>query len=135
MSTPTTQAEPRWTVEGFASFWADPDINHVKFILTDDVTGYWTGRDEPYRGKDEYAGCIAALVGAVPGVRVEINEHAESGPYTFIRWTMHGEAANGPFTVGGMDRIRLRDGLVAENYIVFDSRAFERAAGIPLPWV
>jgi len=35
----------------------------------------------------------------------------------------------------GIDRIRLRNGQVAENVIVFDTNAFERRAGIAVPWL
>jgi hypothetical protein len=140
MSITETQAGSRgasaqWTVEGFGAFWANPDVNLVGYVLTEDIVGYWSGREEPFRGRADYSGCIGALIEALPGVRVEINEHAESGPYTFIRWTMHATGKKGPFTISGMDRIRLRDGLVDENYIVFDTRAFEQASGIPVPWV
>jgi len=127
-------AKAQWTVEGFGAFWANPDASLVTYVLTEDVVGYWSGREEPFCGRADYAGCIGALIDALPGVRVEINEHAESGPYTFIRWTMHATGSHGPFSISGMDRIRLRDGLVAENYIVFDTRAFELASGIAVPW-
>jgi hypothetical protein len=35
----------------------------------------------------------------------------------------------------GIDRIRLRNGQVAENVIVFDTNAFEHRAGIAVPWL
>jgi ketosteroid isomerase-like protein len=135
MTTPQTATELGWTVEGFAGFWAHPDINLVTAILADDVVGYWSGRAEPVHGVDDYAACIADLLNALPDVRLKIGEYAENGPHTFIRWIMHATGASGPFEMTGIDRIRVRDGKVNENYVVFDTTTFEKRAGIPMPWV
>lgn len=131
----STNTDLHWSVEGFAAFWAHPDIDLVKAVLTDDVVGYWSGRDEPVSGTDDYTACIADLLNALPDVRLEVGECAETGPYTFVRWIMHASGANGPFTMTGVDRIRVRDGKVDENYVIFDTAAFEKRAGIPVPWV
>jgi hypothetical protein len=53
---PVGQASPRvsWSVEGFARFWAKPDLNLVAAVLTHDVVGRWPGRRLPARGVAEY---------------------------------------------------------------------------------
>jgi hypothetical protein len=42
---------------------------------------------------------------------------------------MHGTGARGPFELVGMDRTRVRDGLVCENYVFFDLAQFEELVG------
>jgi hypothetical protein len=136
---PPKIASPRgkraWSVDGFRAFWSTPNPEIVPQVCTDDVIGHWAGRDEPVRGPADYTQCIAALVAALPDIRLEVAEHAEAGEFTFVRWIMSATGRYGPFQLTGIDRMRLRDGQVAENVIVFDTKAFERRAGMPVPWV
>lgn len=131
--TPTAE-QPGWSVEMFEGFWANPDPALVPAVLTEDVVGHWPGREEPARGRDEYAACIAAIVEALPGMRLEVAEHAHKGDFHFIRWILHAGGEHGPFTLTGMDRVRTRGPQVAENVIVFDTAAFERRSGKRIPW-
>jgi hypothetical protein len=133
MSEQTVQ-QPAWSVEMFEGFWSNPDPALVPAVLTDDVVGYWPGRDEPVRGRDEYTGCIAGIVEALPGMRLEVAEHAQAGEFFFIRWILHATGEHGPFELTGIDRVRVRGPLVAENLIVFDTAAFEARAGKSIPW-
>lgn len=110
-----------WSVEMFERFWAAPDPALVAAVLTDDVIGHWPWSEEPVRGADAYVQAIADVVRMLPGMHLEVAEHATNGEFTFVRWVLHATGANGPFTLSGIDRIRLRDGLVAENYIRFDT--------------
>jgi hypothetical protein len=48
----------------------------------------------------------------------------------FIRWIMRATGRKGPFELSGIDRIRMRDGRVAENVIRFDSGHLRRLAGL-----
>jgi SnoaL-like polyketide cyclase len=134
----TNIASPRrkrtWSVDGFRAFWARPKPEIVPEVLTNDVSGHWAGRDEPMRGPDDYTRCIAALVAALPDVRLDVAEHAHAGEFTFVRWILHATGRFGPFQLTGIDRMRLRDGQVAENVIVFDTNTFERRAGLSIPW-
>lgn len=123
-----------WSVEGFRAFWANPRPELVPDVLTDDVIGYWPGRDEPVRGPDDYTRCIAALVAALPDMRLEVAEHARTDDFTFVRWIMHATGRLGPFELTGIDKVKQRDGHVAENVIVFDTKAFEARAGLAIPW-
>jgi hypothetical protein len=123
-----------WSVATFERFWAEPDATLVAPALTEDVVGWWPGLADPVRGRDDYVACIAALLDALPGLRLEVAEHAQSGEFTFVRWIMHATGRNGPFELTGIDRIRVRDGVLAENVIEFDTAAFEARAGLPVPW-
>jgi hypothetical protein len=120
-----------WSVERFERFWANPDAALVPASLTEDVVGYWAGRAAPVRGREAYTDCIAALLETLPGLYVAVAEHASSGEFTFIRWIMH---ADGPFELSGIDRVRTRDGLVAENRVVFDTAEFKAQSGKDIPW-
>lgn len=124
MSTTT----PTWTVEGFAAFWAAPDPALVGAMLTEDVVGHWPGGEEVH-GREAYTESLAQIIEMIPDIRLEVAEHATNGEYTFVRWIMHGTGANGPVELSGIDRIRLRDGLVCENIIRFDRRRLEELLG------
>ena len=107
-----------WTTELFADFWADPDLSFVPRIITDDIVGHWPGRT--VRGADEYMAALTQLLEWIPDLHLEVPERVMSGDLGFTRWIMHGTGAAGPFVLDGMDRTRVRDGLVCENYIFFD---------------
>jgi ketosteroid isomerase-like protein len=115
-----------WTTELFAEFWRAPDLKWVPSIITDDVVGYWPGA-RTVRGKEEYMQALEELLALVPDVRLEVPEHTMSADdeFGFSRWVMHGTGSNGPFELVGMDRTRVRDGLVCENYIFFDLAQFQ----------
>jgi ketosteroid isomerase-like protein len=115
-----------WTTELFAEFWRAPDLKWVPSIITDDVVGYRPGA-RTVRGKEEYMQALEELLALVPDVRLEVPEHTMSadGEFGFSRWVMHGTGSNGPFELVGMDRTRVRDGLVCENYIFFDLAQFQ----------
>jgi hypothetical protein len=49
--------------------------------------------------------------------------------FGFTRWVMHATVANGSFELDGMDRARVRDGLVCENYVFFDSAQCDAFVG------
>jgi hypothetical protein len=119
-----------WTTELFAEFWAKPDLSWVPGIITDDVVGYWPG-NRTVRGKREYMQALEDLLTLLPDVHLEVPEHAmsEDGEFGFSRWIMHATGPNGPFELVGMDRTRVRDGFVCENYIFYDPIQFQSLAG------
>ncbi|HEY3189576.1 MAG TPA: nuclear transport factor 2 family protein [Solirubrobacteraceae bacterium] len=131
MSTPTRIA---WSVDGFAAFWSNPDPAYVPPLLTEDVVGVWPGTGEPVRGREAYTKVLAEVIELMPDLRLEVAEHATNGEYTFVRWIMHATGANGPFEMSGVDRIRLRDGLVCENVIRLDRAEFEERSGLKAPF-
>jgi ketosteroid isomerase-like protein len=115
------QPQPRgWSVDRFAAFWKKPDLAQVAPALTPDVVGYWPGSDEPVRGIADYTQRIADLIALVPDFRLDVAEHAVNDNCVFIRWIAHGSFEGKPLEFGGVDRVRMRDGLVAENRIYCD---------------
>jgi hypothetical protein len=124
----------RFTAESFAQFWSNPDATLVRHAVTPDVVGQWPGTGEAAVGTIAYADRIAKMLALIPDLRLEVLEHATNGDVLFIRWLARGTGANGSFQMSGMDRIRLRDGLVAENVIVFDTALFEQLVGARVPY-
>jgi ketosteroid isomerase-like protein len=114
------------TTDLFAEFWAAPDLKYIPTIITDDVVGYWPG-GRTVSGKAEYMQALEDLLTSLPDLRLEVPEHTMSanGEFGFSRWVMHATGANGPFELDGMDRTRVRDGLVCENYVFFDPIQFQ----------
>jgi SnoaL-like domain len=126
-------SDQRFTADQFAAFWASPDPGMVVHAVVPDVVGYWPGRAEPVRGAQAYADAIASVLAMIPDIRLEVLESAVDGDLLFIRWRGRGTGRKGPFEMGGIDRIRLRDGRVAENVIVFDTGEFAARSGHPWP--
>jgi epsilon-lactone hydrolase len=119
-----------WTTDVFAEFWKAPDLSYIPSIITDDVVGYWPG-GRTVRGREEYMRALEDLLALLPDLHLEVQEHTMSadGEFGFTRWVMHATGANGPFELDGMDRTRVRDGLVCENYVFFDSARFQALVG------
>jgi ketosteroid isomerase-like protein len=119
-----------WTTDLFAEFWAAPDLKYIPSIITDDVVGYWPG-GRTVRGAREYLQALEELLTLLPDLRLEVREHTMSadGEFGFSRWVMHATGADGPFELVGMDRTRVRDGRVCENYIFFDLAQFQELVG------
>lgn len=122
-------AAPGWSVDRFAEFWAKPDASLVPRLVTSDVVGWWPGSDEPVRGVAAYSKALEDIIGLIPGIRLRVAEHATNGEFVFVRWVMSATGAAGPFELSGIDRVRLRDGLVAENVIRFDTAHLQRLLG------
>jgi ketosteroid isomerase-like protein len=117
----TGREKTGWSVEAFAEFWANPDPALVAALVTDDVIGHWPGTDVPVSGIEDYTRAIEQILTVAPGMHLEVAEHATNGDNTFVRWIMHATGADGPFTLSGIDRVKLRGGLVCENIIRFDT--------------
>lgn len=124
MSTTDTRTQPAWSVDVFAAFWDNPDPRLIPAMLTEDVVGIWPGGEEVY-GPEAYTERLAQVLDMIPGMRLEVAEHATNGEFTFVRWIMLASGADGPFEMTGIDRIRLRDGLVCENVIRFDRQELQ----------
>jgi hypothetical protein len=122
-------ARPAWSVKAFANFWAKPDPKLIPGFLTPDVVGHWPG-EEPVRGVEAYTQALAGVIALLPDIRLEIAEHAVNGEFVFIRWIMRATGRKGPFQFTGIDRVRVRDGLVAENIIRFDRAHLQQLAGL-----
>jgi hypothetical protein len=128
----TQQTTPTFTAEAFAAFWASPSAEAVTpELFTADVVGHWP--DTVVRGPEAYTARLKQLLEMLPDLRLEVGDHADNGEHIFVRWVMRATGRHGAFEMGGVDRIKTRDGLVAENRIYFDTRRFEELSGYALP--
>jgi hypothetical protein len=118
-----------WSLEVFQAFWKKPDLSWVPTTVHPDVVGYWPWSPTPVRGLKEYTQGVATVLYIVPDNTMDVVEHATNGDLNFIRWVAHGTGAKGPFEVTGVDRIRVKDGLLYENRIYFDSAHFRNSIG------
>ena len=84
---------------------------------------------KPARGVEEYVKGLAAVLAIVPDITLEVAEHATNGNLVFIRWIARGTGSRGRFELSGIDRFLVRDGLVAENRVFFDSNRFRKTIG------
>ncbi|THD02681.1 hypothetical protein B1810_13715 [Panacagrimonas perspica] len=117
-------------MERFAQFWSNPSADDVPDLVTDDVVGWWPGSEVPVRGVQAYTQALADILQLLPDMRLRVAEHATNGDTVFVRWIMRATGKKGPFEFTGIDRIRMRDGLVAENVIRFDSAHLQQLAGL-----
>jgi len=118
-----------FTAQTFEAFWADPKVENITpDPFTEDVVGYWP--DTTLHGVEDYTARLRNLLTRLPSMRLSLAEHADNGEYIFVRWVMHAEGPNGRFEMPGVDRIRVKDGVVAENLIIFDTRQFEELSGL-----
>ena len=121
-----TQTQPKFSAEMWAAFWAAPDQSRIGDILADDIVGYWQGDPKPVRGRDAYAGKIAALIAATPDLRLQLIDSAtvdggaDGEQLVFLHYIGQGTGPEGPFAIRGLDRVRTRNGVVVENVIRYD---------------
>ncbi len=121
-----TQTQPKFSAEMWAAFWAVPDQSRIGDILADDIVGYWQGDPKPVRGRDAYAGKIAALIAVTPDLRLQLIDSAtvdggaDGEQLVFLHYIGQGTGPEGPFAIRGLDRVRTRNGVVVENVIRYD---------------
>jgi len=130
MTTQQTTPQP-FTAQAFETFWADPKPEYVTpDPFVPDVVGFWP--DTTLHGVEDYTARLKNLLKQLPGMYLTLAEFANNGEYIFVRWVMHATGPYGRFELPGVDRIRVKDGLVAENLIIFDTRRFEEMSGLTL---
>jgi len=128
-ATPVGAQSPSPIVEGFARFWANPNPSVLPPSLAEDVVGHFPGEPEPTRGREAYVAKIAQFLELLPDLRLQVAEYATNGEFQFIRWIGRATGARGPAGLSGIDRIRVQDGLVTENFVVFDTARFAALIG------
>jgi hypothetical protein len=121
-----------WSIEGFRSFWAKPDLSlipRIHEISTNNIVGYWPRPIGVVRDSEAYVAVIDAIARVCPDLSLTAPEYARSGELHFVRWVATGTGCDGPFEFNGLDRLRvLPDGRVCENYIFCDHPFFAEVA-------
>jgi hypothetical protein len=116
-------------VEGFARFWANPNPAVLPPLLAEDVVGHFPGEQAPIRGREAYVAKIAQFLTLLPDLRLDVAKHATNGEFHFVRWIARATGAKGPIEMSGIDCIRVQNGLVTENHVVFDTARFAALIG------
>ncbi len=124
-------------VRHFANaFLGRADLAVADEVIAQDVIVH-TGLSpaEPIKGREAYKEVIAGFGDAFPVERMEIHEVLEAGPdRVLLRFTAHATHAKEYFGIAATGRavpmhethlIRLRDGLIIENYVGAVNLVFE----------
>jgi len=118
-----------WTIDAFRTFWAHPDPSQlpaIRGVLTEDIVGYWPRPIGVVREPAPYLAVIGGILAAYPDFSLVAPEYAADGDFHFVRWVAQATGPDGRFEANGCDRLRLRDGLVCENYVMSDHPFFAR---------
>ncbi len=92
------------------------------------------------RGRDEVHDYFASTFAAIPDFHIEARTIVAEGNTVFVRWHMIGtfsgaawmgiEPNGARVELDGIDCFTLRDGLVVENFVVYDQISFARQIGL-----
>ena len=69
---------------------------------------------------DELVDHFDRTLRALPGLTLEVCDHAHAGNRVFIKWRAHVPTANGAHGWSGVDYFMLEDGKAIEEHVVFD---------------
>jgi C-1 hydroxylase len=84
----------------------------------------------PEAGLDKYIATLKLVVEAVPDMTLEIQQTVVSDEHETLRYTIHGThlhdfhgipPSGGPITIPALGLVRVKDGLLAEGWYVFDT--------------
>lgn len=107
-------------VESWAAFWAAPDPAEIDSLSGVDIEMKWPGQDQPIRGLEAWRERVTGMLQRFPDLTLTVTSSAGEGDVVFISWradtTIDGHARSWE----GIDRMRMRDGVVADSLVVFD---------------
>ncbi|WP_405012709.1 nuclear transport factor 2 family protein [Kitasatospora sp. NBC_01539] len=115
-------------VARWAAFWAAPDPAAIDGLSAPDIVMHWPGRAEPIRGIEQWRAQAAGALDQLPDLRLAVVAHARDGATSFVAWRATATVGGAPLQWEGVDRMTLRDGLVAESTVVFDTAVLRPAA-------
>lgn len=135
-------------VERFAAAWAHPSVDGFLALLTPDVR-LRAPLVEPSDGLDGAAEEFARLLYVWPGVHGVVRRWSASDDAVFIEWTLQGDVAGRHVAFDIVDRLIVRDGLIAERDMFGDAMTLAapflrspsqwirvwRSGIAPMPWL
>jgi steroid delta-isomerase-like uncharacterized protein len=116
-------------VDRFRSFWAAPAGTRVPDLIAPEAVVYWPGA-EPMSG-ETYAARMDTMLQLVPGMTLEVVDHALTDDLLFIFWRAHVTLGERALDWTGVDRFRLRDGRAIEEVVTFDTQLLRDALAVP----
>ncbi len=115
--------EHRDFFERFRSFWAAPSGARVAELIAPDATIHFSGAGT-FSGFD-YRAVMQQMLDAMPDLVVAPLDWAADDDRMYIAWettaTIHGERR----TYRGVDRFRIKDGMAAEEHVIFDTAVLQ----------
>ncbi|MEX2193955.1 MAG: nuclear transport factor 2 family protein [Thermoleophilaceae bacterium] len=121
-------------VERFVSFWRAPDPALIPSLVHPDVRARFVGVVDDVVGVEAYRAQIAAALAVAPDLRLEVVGGFSEGERVLIEWHACCSAGGRPVEFEGMDRLVVRDGLVVDARVTYDTgplRDALAAAGAP----
>ncbi|MCU7824076.1 nuclear transport factor 2 family protein [Kitasatospora sp. DSM 101779] len=115
-------------VERWAAFWAAPDPARLDGLSAPDIVLEWPGRAEPIRGLDAWREQVVGALARFPDLVLQVVADAAGGDTSFIAWRAAASVGGRAVHWEGVDRMELRDGLVARSVVVFDTAALRAPA-------
>ena len=115
-------------VDRWAAFWNAPNPARVGELAAADIELRYPGLPEPLRGVEAWREQVASIVRRFPDVRLSVTADAVNGDVCFVSWRGTATSGGRPITWEGIDRMRLRDGLVVDSMVAFDTAGFRPAA-------
>jgi steroid delta-isomerase-like uncharacterized protein len=117
-------------IERFKAFWAAPGGAKVPDLIAPDAVVHWPG-SEPMSGA-AYPAHMDAMLKLVPGMTLEVVDHAQADDVLFIFWRAQVAVDDRKLDWTGVDRFRLRNGRAIEEFITFDTQPLRDAlAAVP----
>ncbi|MFF4413471.1 nuclear transport factor 2 family protein [Streptosporangium sp. NPDC001559] len=113
-------------VNRWATFWAAPDPEQVHTLSAPDIVLRYPGRPEPLNGLDAWKAQVASIVERFPDVRLSVTHHATDGDLCFISWQATATAGGKAIFWEGIDRMLLKDGVVIDSMVAFDTAGLRR---------
>lgn len=107
----------------FAEAWASPQVDRFVALLAADVvllqpvTPRVVGRDAAHRE-------FSRLLRWLPDLRGTVDSWSASGSTVLIAWRLRFTLGAAPYELRIVDRLEVRDGLIAEREAYFDSLHF-----------
>ncbi|MFI5841939.1 nuclear transport factor 2 family protein [Catenuloplanes sp. NPDC051500] len=116
-------------VDRWAAFWDAPDPARVDDLAAPGIELTYPGLPEPVRGIEAWRARVTSIVDRFPDVRLTVTAHATAGDLCFVSWRGTATAAGHPLTWEGIDRMRLKNGLVTDSLVAFDTAGLRPAVG------
>ncbi|MFF5208390.1 nuclear transport factor 2 family protein [Streptosporangium sp. NPDC000396] len=116
-------------VTRWAAFWNAPDPARLDTLTDPDIVLRWPGQPEPIRGRQAWSAQVAGALQRFPDLRLEVTGHAFNDDLSFISWRATATANGEVISWEGIDRMRLKNGVVVDSMVAFDTAGLRPAGG------
>jgi ketosteroid isomerase-like protein len=110
----------------FAGIWAAPSVQDLGALMHSEIVMLQPILP-PIRGREDGMSEFSKLLKWLPDLRGVVDERAAAGNRLMIAWRLQFTLGQQPFELRLVDRIVVKDGLIAEREAYYDSLAFAAA--------